>query len=65
LYNSGEFSGRNGIYFGSVVTWVGEAFLGPGGAGNSTFYFDERLVREWPPPELEPRSIISVWKTDY
>jgi hypothetical protein len=70
LYNSGEFSAEgNGIYFGSVVTdgGVGEAFLGPGGAGNPTFYFDERLVKgEWPPPELDlPLTIISVWKTDY
>ena len=70
LYNSGEFSAQgNGVYFGSVVTQggVGESHLGPGGAGNPTFYFDERLVKgEWPPPELNlPLTIISVWKTDY
>lgn len=70
LFNSGEFSAQgNGIYFGSVVTagGVGESFLGPGGAGNPSLYFDERLIKgEWPPPELDlPLTIVTVWKTDY
>ncbi len=65
MYNSGHFEATgNATYYGSIVAKSGVGLLSMA-AGTPTLYWDESIVKNWPPPGWDlPRVVITKWETD-
>ena len=66
MYSSGRVSPTgNARYFGSVIARSGVGDTSPA-AGTADFYWDESILRNWPPASWDlPRVVITRWETDF